>query len=294
VSPSYAEEILHPGEGRDSAGGEGLEDDLQKARDRGILTGILNGCDYPAGYGPAKMRFGDMLTLFRSELIRWAGERWTLPSSHFIAQARLMERERQGRAPGVILTSVGRAVSQKMRLMRERGTTDASSGLSHLLAQLGRDGVLFLLGTGDEDYERFLTRLASRHDNFIFLNGYSDACARALYATGDLFLMPSSFEPCGISQMLAMRDGQPCVVHAVGGLKDTVRDRVDGFSFTGRTLQERVDRFVQTTLGAVSMKREDPGQWNKIRENALSTRFPWSQTARAYLEKLYAGPRAAP
>jgi starch synthase len=106
--------------------------------------------------------------------------------------------------------------------------------------------------------------------------------------------MPSSFEPCGISQMLAMRDGQPCVVHAVGGLKDTVRDRVDGFSFTGRTLQERVDRFVQTTLGAVSMKREDPGQWNKIRENALSTRFPWSQTARAYLEKLYAGPRAAP
>jgi starch synthase len=287
VSPSYAEEILHPGEGADTGGGEGLEAALRYVSDRGKLTGILNGCDYPQGYAPQKMPFGDLLDLIRSDLIRWAGERRTLASSHFIAQARLMELERLGGEPDMILTSVGRVVAQKIRLMRERGTTDANRGLARILAKLGRSGVLFLLGTGDEDDERFLTRLASRHDNFIFLNGYSDACARALYANGDLFLMPSTFEPCGISQMLAMRDGQPCVVHAVGGLKDTVRDRVNGFSFAGGTRHEQVDRFVQTTLEAVSMKREDPDQWEKIRQQALATRFPWSQTAREYLEKLY-------
>jgi len=287
VSPSYAEEIVQPCDEPATGGGEGLEAALRYARDRGILTGILNGCDYPEDYASQKMSFRALLDLLRSALVRWAGQRRMLPASHFIAQTRLLELERRGREPDVILTSVGRLVPQKLRLMRESGSIGASSGLAHILDQLGGSGLLFLLGTGDETYERFLTRLASRHDNFIFLNGYSDACARALYANGDLFLMPSSFEPCGISQMLAMRDGQPCVVNAVGGLKDTVRDGVDGFAFTGRTCQEQVDRFVQTTLGAVSLKQDDPGRWDEIRRHALSARFSWAQTVRAYLEKLY-------
>jgi starch synthase len=138
-------------------------------------------------------------------------------------------------------------------------------------------------------YERFFTEVSGRHENFIFVNGYSDDCAQALYAAGDLFLMPSTFEPCGLSQMLAMREGQPCLVHAVGGLKDTVRDGHNGFAFTGATLQQQVDNFVRATLDAVTMKREVPAAWEKIRQNAAATRFTWENTADRIIRELYGG-----
>ena len=81
------------------------------------------------------------------------------------------------------------------------------------------------------------------------LRGYSDALARALYAAGDLFLMPSSFEPCGIGQMLAMRDGQPCLVHHVGGLRDTVLDDETGFAFSGDGLTAQAEVDLPTVFG---------------------------------------------
>ena len=200
--------------------------------------------------------------------------------------ARLLELERRKITPEIILASVGRVVPQKIQLMRAAGS-DSKSGLEGILENLGDSGCLFLLGTGDEEYEYFLTRLGSRYDNFIFLNGYSDQYARALYANGELFLMPSSYEPCGISQMLAMRDGQPSVIHAVGGLKDTVQDGINGFIFSGQTLIEQVDNFVRTTLAAVALKQNDPDQWLNICDNAVRSRFSWDHTARQYLEELY-------
>ena len=126
------------------------------------------------------------------------------------------------------MTSVTRVVDQKVRLMR---VPDAPSPLDRILQQAGDDVVYLLAGSGDRGYETFLDEAARRNSNLIFLNGYSQSGADALYRAGDLFLMPSAFEPCGISQMLAMRDCQPCVVHAIGGLKDTVHDGVTGFTF---------------------------------------------------------------
>ncbi|MEJ2561894.1 MAG: glycogen/starch synthase [Anaerolineales bacterium] len=286
VSPTYAREILRPSQKPAYYGGERLEAALQYAADRGALIGILNGCVYPDGYAAPKMTFDHMLNLFKSALVQWAGRRETLPSALFIAHARLLELERRLITPEIILASVGRVVPQKIQLMRAAGS-DSKSGLEGILENLGDSGCLFLLGTGDEEYEYFLTRLSSRYDNFIFLNGYSDQCARALYANGELFLMPSSYEPCGISQMLAMRDGQPSVIHAVGGLKDTVQDGINGFIFSGQTLIEQVDNFVRTTLAAVALKQNDPDQWLHICDNAVRSRFSWDHTARQYLEKLY-------
>jgi starch synthase len=286
VSPAYAEEILHPSRKPEYYGGEGLEAALQYAAGGGVLIGILNGCAYPDDDAARQMGYEPMLHLFESALLQWAGRRETLPAAFFIAHARLLELARRKKRPETILTSVGRVVPQKVRLMKATGS-DERSGLERILEGLGRSGCLFLLGTGDPEYEKFLTRLSSRHDNFIFLNGYSDQCARALYVNGDLFLMPSSFEPCGISQMLAMRDGQPCVVHAVGGLKDTVRDGVNGFSFSGQTLQEQVDHFVRTTTAALALKQKEPGKWQAICKQAAGSRFLWAHTARQYLEKLY-------
>jgi starch synthase len=285
VSPAYAEEILHPSRKPEYYGGEGLEAALQYAAGGGVLIGILNGCAYPDDDAARQMGYEPMLHLFESALLQWAGRRETLPAAFFIAHARLLELARRKKRPETILTSVGRVVPQKVRLMK--AGSDERSGLERILEGLGRSGCLFLLGTGDPEYEKFLTRLSSRHDNFIFLNGYSDQCARALYVNGDLFLMPSSFEPCGISQMLAMRDGQPCVVHAVGGLKDTVRDGVNGFSFSGQTLQEQVDHFVRTTTAALALKQKEPGKWQAICKQAAGSRFLWAHTARQYLEKLY-------
>jgi starch synthase len=99
--------------------------------------------------------------------------------------------------------------------------------------------------------------------------------------------MPSSFEPCGISQMLAMRDGQPCVAHRVGGLKDTVTGGVNGFSFEGATVGEQAENFVAACLRAVELRREEPERWQGIRRNAAAARFTWDATAAAYLEQLY-------
>ena len=127
-----------------------------------------------------------------------------------------------------------------MRLFKE--IVDKSTGttlLDTILERLGSNGAFFLLGSGTAEYEQFFLEVSARHPNFIYLQGYSDALSHALYNNGDLFVMPSSFEPCGISQMLAMRAGQPCLVHAVGGLNDTVQDGVTGFSFSGADSTEQ-------------------------------------------------------
>ncbi|KKK56858.1 hypothetical protein LCGC14_3060320 [marine sediment metagenome] len=99
--------------------------------------------------------------------------------------------------------------------------------------------------------------------------------------------MPSSFEPCGISQMLAMRAGQPCLVHQVGGLNDTITDLENGFSFSGDTLQMQSEALVSCFENALTVRREQPKQWDKIVSNAKAARFTWSQVAKDYLGKLY-------
>jgi starch synthase len=108
-----------------------------------------------------------------------------------------------------------------------------------------------------------------------------------LYRAGDLFLMPSSFEPCGISQMLAMRATQPCVVHATGGLQDTVVDRRTGFVFDGSSPQQQARNFVASVVSALQLRNSDDDAWQKICIRAASVRFSWSKSARQTIELLY-------
>ena len=103
-----------------------------------------------------------------------------------------------------------------------------------------------------------------------------------------MFLMPSSFEPCGISQMLAMRAGQPCVAHAVGGLRDTIADDVTGFLFDGNTQAEKARNFVTACERAMQLKTEASSAWVDMRRAAAAKRFDWSQSAQQYQELLYA------
>lgn len=285
VSPSYAEEILLPSRSPDFFGGERLQGILQAAADTGRLVGILNGCEYldrPA----RKLTWPDLLTRLRSEVLAWVAKDKQIALVNFIALERMTDLARKSRAPELVATGVTRVVEQKSLLLLAKASSGVS-GLESVLETLGEDGVLFLLGTGDPAYEAFLLEMAGRHSNFVFLNGYSNACAALLYENGDAFIMPSSYEPCGISQMLALREGQPVIAHKVGGLKDTVREGRNGFVFEGWFMNEQVDGLVDACRRAVTLKKQHRGDWRKLVEAARNERFPWSDFVGQYLVKLY-------
>ncbi len=288
VSPSYATEIQASSQKPAFYGGEGLETDLKRAATEGRLTGILNGCDYPPETEGSRPGLDELLDRFRPRIIRWAGRRDTVDAAHFVAYARILELRQRSAATAtdMFMTAVCRLGEQKTLILRANGG-DGRPGLVSLLEALGDQGLFVLLGEGDPDYERFFARISADFDNFIFLNGFSETCADALYTGGDLFVMPSSFEPCGLSQMMAMRHGQPCLVHAVGGLKDTVRDQETGFTFNGKTLEAQVDHMVQSARRAINLKRTDPEGWLRLCRQAAAARFSWQDTAGQYLTDLY-------
>jgi starch synthase len=97
--------------------------------------------------------------------------------------------------------------------------------------------------------------------------------------------MPSSFEPCGISQMLAMRAGQPCLVHAVGGLADTVHDGVTGFSFSGTSLHHQCQAMLDTSERALELF-SNTQKWNELCAQAAAQRFLWADSALDYENQL--------
>ena len=295
VSPGYVPEVCQPSRPQRNDpqcvffGGEGLEGDLQNARDQGRLVGILNGCEYAAAPAVLPERshesWQNLLRGLIAETSVWYQRSQTFPN--WLTVHRLTDWLESGRPrPKMVMTSVTRVVDQKVRLMR---TPEEHPPLDRILSEADGDVVYLLAGNGDRGYEKFLHDLARRHSNFVFLNGYSHRGAELLYAAGDLFLMPSAFEPCGISQMLAMRDGQPCVVHSIGGLKDTVQDGETGFAFSGETPDELGDGFVETTRRAINVKQTSEADFDRIRGEAFGKRFLWSDSVRRYLTELYAG-----
>jgi starch synthase len=99
--------------------------------------------------------------------------------------------------------------------------------------------------------------------------------------------MPSLFEPCGISQMLSMRNGNPCLVHHTGGLKDTVEHMKTGFSFDGATYDEKIRNMVSTFDEALRLFELDKPKWEEIRSNAKKMRFTWKKSVDDYYKFLY-------
>ncbi|XQF91692.1 glycosyltransferase (plasmid) [Pseudoalteromonas espejiana] len=127
------------------------------------------------------------------------------------------------------------------------------------------NGRIIILGSGEEALEEVFTKAMARNSNLLFLKGYGQGVGDLMYQLGDLFLMPSSFEPCGISQMLAMRAGQPCLVHSVGGLKDTVKHNENGFSFNAGTLSKQADSLLKCLHETLTLHKEQPKQWQKLK-----------------------------
>ena len=268
---------------RGYSGGEGLERDLGKAEAEGRLSGILNGCRYPAT-PVEKPGWEAILGTMRSELASLLATEPSLRTTHYLADKRLAALT--STRPDVLLTSIGRITAQKVQLFREP-TRSGVGALEQILDDLSPQGLFVMVGSGDAELVAHLRAVAARWKSFVFLNGYSDALAEILYAGGDLFLMPSSFEPCGISQMLAMRAGQLCVVHGVGGLRDTVTDEVDGFVFDGETPTDQADAFVERVRQALLLRRASIARWRRMQQAASAARFSWADAAALYEERLY-------
>jgi len=151
-----------------------------------------------------------------------------------------------------------------------------------------------LLGSGDPYYEQTFQYFHDEYpENVGVYLGYSDGLARQIYAASDFFMMPSRFEPCGLSQLIAMRYGALPIVHKTGGLKDTVEPfneyTLEGTGFGFDTYQS--EDLKQATLLAISVYSETK-TFNLLQKRAMSQDFSWESSAKLY-EKLYASLKEA-
>ncbi len=255
VSPTYAKEILTP------EFGEGLQNTLNAQQ--GKLTGILNGIN--------TARLDPMID--KDLVARYDRNSLDKKTKNKLALQEQCGLEQDPTIP--ILGFVGRLAGQKgIDLILENCTLIAKAGMQ-----------LVLLGTGLPDIERKIAAAAKKHASHVHANlGFDNAFAQRIYAGCDLVLVPSSFEPCGLVQLIAMRYGTPAIVRATGGLKDTVPDvdadpiRGLGFSFdqfTGKALWKATIR---------SMKwYNNPKKWRMLTMRCMDQDFSWDASAKKYL-----------
>lgn len=153
--------------------------------------------------------------------------------------------------------------------------------LLHVFDEMMAENVRFvLLGTGDPEYERIFAELCARYPGKAKAEiRFDRALSKRIYASADLFLMPSKSEPCGLAQMIACAYGTLPIVRAVGGLYDTIKPGVNGFVFKNFNAHELLYRIKD----AVSLYRNGD-EWRGLRAGAMSSDFTWSSSARRYRE----------
>ncbi len=261
VSPSYAEEITYP------YFGEGLEDYV--ALCAGKISGILNGLDEQE-YNPETdphipVRFDTSNVLVKKPLAKEA-----------------LQREL-----GLTVNREIPVVGMITRLVEAKGL----DLVMHIMDELMEEQVqLVVVGTGDEEYANALRELAWRHPGSVSVNIlFNEGLARRVYAGADMFIMPSRYEACGLSQMIAMRYGTVPVVRETGGLKDSVINfdkyntpEGNGFSFANFNAHE----LLFTIKRGLTCFAEKP-LWEKIVYNAMHSDNSWNRSAQAYAD-LYA------
>jgi starch synthase len=136
-----------------------------------------------------------------------------------------------------------------------------------------------VLGAGWPEYEGMLRHLSGYHrGKLTAILGYDAQLATLIYGGSDILLMPSLFEPCGLGQLIAMRYGSVPVVRATGGLADTVRPGVTGFTFQNYSAED----FWNSLQEALYILRVDPESWRAIQTRGMSSDYSWETSARAY------------
>ena len=257
VSPTYAGEIQTP------EFGEGLDGVL---RERSYaLQGILNGIDVAAFDPATDKRIAANYTV---------DDR----SGKAVCKAKLQEElglEVRDDRPLMVMVT---------RLTRQKGMDLVMYALDRILS----GGVqVAVLGTGDRDYEDGLRYFQDKYPGTMAARiEFDPALSQRMYAAADMFLMPSKFEPCGLSQIIAMRYGTLPIVRETGGLKDTVQPYNEftgegtGFSFTNFNGDEMGD----AVFRAARLFWDNRDAWNKLVTQAMSQDFSWTRSADKYLD----------
>ena len=260
VSDTYAEEIKVP------FYGERL-DGLMNARSNS-LSGIVNGIDYDE-YNPETdpwLTANYNVDNFRKEKVK-----------NKVALQKELGLKEDSKV--MMIGSVSRLTDQK-----------GFDLIAHVMDELCQDPIqIVVLGTGDERYENMFRHFAWKYPEKVSANiFYSDALSKKIYGSCDAFLMPSLFEPCGLSQLMSLRFGTLPIVRETGGLKDTVEayDEYEktgtGFSFTNYNAHEMMN----TVRYAEEIYYDKKRDWNKMIERAMAADFSWENSAKQY-EELY-------
>ncbi|MDG1572130.1 glycogen/starch synthase [Robiginitalea sp. M366] len=280
VSPSYMEDIMKPSAPPEFIGGEGLEADLKRAHREARLFGILNGCNY------GNIRTAEPGRLYANTvraIFGWLQEESKKYKADFLAHTGEKVFALTENPPDFVCSSVARLTEQKFYFFKNNPEV-----LARMLKRLEAvNGIFMLLGTGAPEYEQLFRQMSFEHPNFIFTNGQSEDVIDSMYLETNLYLMPSLFEPCGISQMLAMRNGNPVLAHATGGLKDTIRHMETGFLFDGDTYPEKLRSLEAVFDQALELYFQEPDRWEAMREKAREMRFTWAQSVDRYYTELY-------
>ncbi|SDG56574.1 glycogen synthase GlgA [Roseospirillum parvum] len=256
VSPTYAREIQTPG------GGRGLDGLLAGMAAEGRLSGILNGIDAEE-WNPAQ----DGHLMARYDLDHMAGKA--------TCKADLQDELGLEPAPNAPLFGL---VS---RLIPQKGVDLVIGAASEIIA---RGGQLAILGSGDPGLVEALHHLTAAHPGRVgtFI-GYGEALAHRIQAGADLFLAPSRFEPCGLTQLYALRYGTLPVVRRTGGLADTVEDATpDGSDGTGFVFDEPSVSGIMSAIDRALALYGRPQSWAQVRRRAMTRDFGWDRAAEGY------------
>ena len=258
VSRTYAEEIKTP------FYGEGL-DGLLRARSHD-LRGIVNGIDY-GEFNPET----DKNIVKAYNAVNFRKEK--------VKNKRALQEEL-----GLRVDDKKMMIGLVSRLTDQKGL----DLIAYVMDELCQDDIQFVvLGTGEERYENMFRHFDWKYGDKVSANiYYSDALSHKIYAACDAYLMPSLFEPCGLSQLIALRYGTVPIVRETGGLKDTVQPYNEyestgtGFSFTNYNAHEMLNTIRYAEHIYYDRKRE----WNKIVDRAMATDYSWKVSAGKYQE----------
>ncbi len=258
VSDTYAREIMTP------FYGESL-DGLLRAREND-LRGIVNGIDY-TDFNPENDKYIDVnynIRNFRKEKIK---------------NKRLLQKQ------------LGLEQNDKIMMIGIVSRLTDQKGfdlIAYMMDELCQDAVqIVVLGTGDEQYENMFRHFDWKYGNKVSANiYYSEEMSHKIYAACDAFLMPSLFEPCGLSQLMSLRYGTLPIVRETGGLKDTVEPYNEyestgtGFSFVNYNAHE----MLATVRYAEKIFYDKKREWNKMVDRAMAADFSWQVSALKYQE----------